>query len=62
MSKTQFPSIPQALLEALEGQFRDRIPSNVPSPEDTGVLVGQQQVVRFLRRVFERQNNPKEML
>lgn len=55
-----FPPVPLALIEELEQRFRDRVPEKVPTPSEVGVLVGQQQVVRFLRREFDKQNNPKE--
>ncbi len=60
MSKP-FPPVPQALIDELEKRYRDRLPDKVPSREETGVLVGQQEVVRFLRREFDKQNNPKEI-
>lgn len=58
--KIELPPLSPALIEALEELFRDRIPDTVPTPEQVGVLVGQQQVVRFLRREFNRQNSPKD--
>lgn len=60
-SKKPFPPVPLALIDELERRFRDRIPDTVPTPEQVGVLVGQQEVVRFLRREFTKQNNPKEI-
>ena len=60
-SKPPFPPVPLALIEELERRFRDRIPDDVPTQSEVGVLVGQQQVVRFLRREFTKQNNPKEI-
>jgi hypothetical protein len=62
MSKPQFPVVPRELIEALEERFRDRIPDAVPDPAATGVLVGQQSIIRFLRREFTKQHNPKEIL
>lgn len=59
--KKEFPPVPLALIEELEKRFPDRIPDKVPTQERAGVLVGQQAVVRFLRREFEKQNNPKEI-
>lgn len=59
--KQKFPPVPAALIDELERRFRDRIPDTVPTQDEVGVLVGQQQVVRFLRREFDRQQNPKEI-
>lgn len=61
MSKTKtFPLIPEKLIEELERRFPDRIPSSPVDGGDLGVLIGQQHVVRLLRREFEKQINPKE--
>lgn len=59
-SKPPFPPVPRSLLAELEKRFPDRIPDHVPDPEEVGVLVGQQSVIRMLRREFAKQNNPKE--
>ena len=62
MSKLKvFPSVPLALIEELEHRFPDRIPDTPPSVTEAATLVGQQSVIRFIRREFERQNNPKEI-
>lgn len=62
MSKrNSFPPVPLALIEELEKRFPDRIPDDVQEHTSFAELVGQQKVIRFLRREFDKQNNPKEI-
>ncbi len=56
--KREFPAVPLALLEELEKRYPDQVPSSVPTPEGMGVLVGQQSVIRLLRKEFDKQNQP----
>lgn len=59
MSHTPVPPIDEALLVCLESRFKDAIPSKVVSEGELGRLVGQQEVVRFLRHHFNEQTNPQ---
>lgn len=53
----RFPSIPEDLLKALEEVYPDKLPDDTNiTLNEVNVLQGQQQVVRFLRAQFERQN------
>jgi hypothetical protein len=62
MAKKQpCPPIPLALLKELEERFPDRLPDSVLEHTSLADLIGQQKVIRFLRREFEKQNNPKEV-
>lgn len=51
------PKIPKASLEALidtlTERFPDRLPSNIPPTEHIYMLIGQQQVIRYLRELNE---------
>lgn len=58
MSNTQFPPVDEQALLALEARFPDRIPVAVVSEGELGRLVGQQEVIRFLRFQFNEQTNP----
>lgn len=44
-----FPYVPEELLTALADRFPDVVPADVPTPAETGVLVGQQRIIRFLK-------------
>lgn len=61
MSKKQFPTVPKELIEALEERFPDRLPTSVIDHTGFAELVGNQVIIRFLRREFNKQNNPKEI-
>lgn len=53
----RFPSIPEDLLKALEEVYPDKLPDDTSiTLNEVNVLQGQQQVIRFLRAQFERQN------
>lgn len=52
------PPVDEALVVALEQRFRDTIPTTVVSEGELGRLVGQQEVIRFLRHTFNEQTNP----
>lgn len=57
MNTDKFPSIPEDLLLALEEYFPDRLPRSDNTPvEKFYRLQGSQDVIVFLRCVFERQN------
>lgn len=55
MTDKAFPPVPGPLLEALQRAFPDRIPDK-PGVASQEVLIGNQQVIRFLRSQFEEQN------
>jgi len=59
-NRDRFPEVPEGLLKALEAAFPDRLPDHVPSIDDVGVRVGQQRVIRLLRRHYNEQNNINE--
>lgn len=52
----QFPAIPEDLLKALAERFPDRCPEMSATDREVWASVGAQQVVRFLKRTFEEQN------
>lgn len=53
----RFPSIPEDLLKSLEEVYPDKLPDDTSiTLNEVNVLQGQQQVIRFLRTQFERQN------
>lgn len=56
MKTKRFPPVSAELLSALEEKFPDRLPTAVPSESHMGMLVGEQNVVRYLRKQFEEQN------
>ena len=43
----------EAIIEILEERFPDQLPSNIPPTEHLYMLIGQQQVVRYLKQVNE---------
>lgn len=58
MQHPQFPPVDEQVLKALEARFPDRIPATVVGEGELGRLVGQQEVIRFLRFTFNEQTNP----
>ena len=61
MSQKQlFPPVPLKLIEELEARFPNRLPSQSPDPAIMSELIGQQQIIGFLRREFNKQNDIKE--
>lgn len=59
--RPSFPHVPLALLEALEERFPDKLPGTTPEKlTDVAEKVGEQRVVRLLRREFEKQQNPRK--
>ena len=53
----QFPMITEALIEALEKRFPDKSPRLATiTPTQVGMLIGNQQVMDFLRAQYARQN------
>ena len=56
----RFPPVPEELLKALEATFPDRLPAAPTSSERVAELVGQQQVIRLMRRHYNEQNNINE--
>ena len=55
---TSMPEVDEALVLALEQRFRDTLPSIVVGEGELGRLVGQQEVIRFLRHTYNEQTNP----
>lgn len=56
MANKDFPYVPKELIEALEGLFKDTIPIGLEHDlDDFRVRQGQQTVVRFLRKQYEKQ-------
>jgi len=56
MTKSAFPKVSKGLLEALERQFKDTVPTDLKATPDVfKILQGQQSVVRFLRHQYEKQ-------
>lgn len=56
MKEPKFPPIPLVLLEALEHRFPDRMPPKERSLEDIRFSQGEVNVIRVLRREFDKQN------
>lgn len=55
MLEEQFPTVPEALVKALEQRFPDRAP-NIEAPDrEVWAGVGAVRVVRFLRQQLEQQ-------
>lgn len=52
----QLPVVPQELLEALDRRFPERCPEPEWSDREIWIRAGERRVVRFLKRVFEQQN------
>lgn len=55
-----FPEVPEQVVLALEARFRDTLPTAVPPEGTIGKLIGQQEVIRFLRHTYTQQTNPNE--
>lgn len=55
-----FPRVPMDLLEALELKYPNQCPDLNIRDRDFGVIVGQLEVVRFLRDMYERPPEMKE--
>ncbi len=54
----EFPVVPPPLLSALAEKFPDKLPRDASlPPSEVGRLIGQQQVLDFLRRQMERQHS-----
>lgn len=49
----QLPFVSPELLAALQEQFPDRLPDGPVEPQNLGVLIGQQKVIRFLAHHHE---------
>lgn len=53
----KFPFIPDDLMKALEEHFPDKAPrAATDSVCELGIMIGQQQVMDFIRRMHDRQN------
>lgn len=57
-----FPYIPEELFKALEEAFPDRLPGDHLDPQYFPVLIGRQQVIRFLRMRLAAQQKPERNL
>lgn len=53
-----FPTVDPVFLKALKDRFPDRLPSKPDA--DLGVLIGEQNVIRFLQHQWDLQNNPQQ--
>lgn len=49
------PQIPRPLMDYLLSTFPDKLPKTVVSPDQLGILVGQQEVINHLKAIFTRQ-------
>jgi hypothetical protein len=60
MKPSAFPFIPEELFKALEAAFPNALPwdANMPHPEMCA-LIGQQQVLAFLRAKRDQQQRPE---
>ena len=56
MDEKPFPIVDLQLLEALREHYPDRSPNRSDSDRDIWIKVGQVEVVRFLSRMFQEQN------
>lgn len=59
MSNQTFPPVDEQVLKALESRFPDKLPSPGISEHRLHELIGQQEVIRFLRFTFEEQTSPR---
>lgn len=55
---SKFPTIPKELLEWLEARYPDKAPTltDLEAPQRVAFKSGEVSVIRFLRHVFELQN------
>ena len=56
MKPKDFPTVPEALLKELDRLFPERCPDPNLSDREVWIKVGQREVVRFLLKKFEIQN------
>ena len=56
MKPNDFPTVPEALLRELDRRFPERCPDPKDSDREIWIEVGRRQVVRFLLKQFEIQN------
>jgi hypothetical protein len=56
MNNHRFPPIPTVLLEELEKRFPDRMPDSSDSHDVIRFKQGQVSVIRFLRTLYDSQN------
>lgn len=56
------PPISKALLDYLQQCFPDRLPPKTVTPEELGVLIGQQMVIRNLQAQFKVQTKDGELV
>lgn len=57
MKPKSFPGVPLELLKALEEKFPDTLPDNLTvTVDELRYLQGNQHVIRFLKRQYEKQN------
>jgi len=52
----KFPIVDKVLIDALSEQFPDQVPELNDSDREVWAKVGEQRVIRFLKRNFEEQN------
>ena len=55
MDEQEFPAIPPDLMEALEERFPEQCPDPRWSDREVWMSVGERRVVRFLRSVYDEQ-------
>jgi hypothetical protein len=56
-AEAQFPAVSKGLLDELERMFPNKIPVEPLTERQFAVLQGQQEVIRKLRREYDRQQN-----
>lgn len=61
-SPKRAPAVPVAVVEWLEALFPDRLPSEPGERDEFVAKVGEQRVIRRLRREFERQQRENRVL
>lgn len=54
-AETKVPTVPPEVLTYLEKIFPDRLPTEIVSPDDLRILVGEQRVIRHLRAKVKEQ-------
>ncbi|HCL3314582.1 TPA: hypothetical protein N2A14_002590 [Pseudomonas aeruginosa] len=52
----ELPAVPKDLLDALDKRFPERCPEPSWSDREIWMRVGERQVVKFLKRIFDEQN------